>query len=65
VLVDAAEPDEQLSRVSGAANVKLIFGRPVELRRMLRRPVETKALLLQVDDPVRFEHELNAIRTQR
>jgi hypothetical protein len=62
---DTAGPDEQLIRVSGAANVKLIFGRPVELRRMLRGPVETKALLLQVDDPVRFEHELTAIRTRR
>jgi hypothetical protein len=58
---DAAGPDEQLIRVSGAANVKLVFGRPVELRRMFGGPIETKALLLQVDDPVRFYHELTAI----
>jgi hypothetical protein len=60
---DAARPDEQLVRISGSANVKLIFGRPVEFKRMLGAPVETRCLLLQVDDPARFERELTAIRT--
>jgi hypothetical protein len=58
---DAVGPDEQLIRVSGPANVKLTFGHAVEFRRMLGAPVETKAMLLQVDDPVRFEQALTAI----
>jgi len=59
---DTVGPDEQRVSVSGAANVKLIFGRPVELRRMLGAPVETRVVLLQVDDPDRFSRELTAIR---
>jgi hypothetical protein len=62
---DTAGPDEQLVRVLGAANIKLIFSRPVAFRRMLGAPVETKALLLQVDDPDRFERALTAIRGPR
>jgi hypothetical protein len=62
---DAVGPDEELVRVSGSANVKLVFQRPVEFKRMLGAPVETRGLLLQVDDPDRFERELTAILTAR
>ena len=62
---DAVGPDEQLVRVSGSANVKLLFRCPVQFRRMLGAPVETKGLLLQIDDPDRFEQALTALRTPR
>ncbi|MEY2929967.1 MAG: hypothetical protein RL033_716 [Pseudomonadota bacterium] len=62
---DEAGSGEQLVRVSGSANVKLLFGSPVVLRRMFGAPVETMGLLLQVDDPHRFERELTALRTTR
>jgi len=62
---DAAGPEERLVRISGPANVKLGFERAMELKPMLGAPVEIMGLLLQVDDPHRFERALSALLTVR
>lgn len=60
---DNAGPDEQMVTVSGPANLRLRFGRPIALGRMLSAPVETRTLLLQIDEPERFQRELDALRS--
>ena len=60
---DTAGPHERLVRVAGPANVRLIFERPMEFRPMFGAPVEAKGLLLQVDEPDRFQQALRAVLT--
>jgi hypothetical protein len=62
---DSAGPDERLATVSGPANVKIDFERAITFKPMLGATVEIKGLLLQVDDPARFEQTLTAALTAR
>jgi hypothetical protein len=62
---ESARAGEELLGVSGPANLKLTFRRPLEVQTMLRAPVETTTLLLQVDDPDRLLRAVEEARDER
>lgn len=55
---DNAGPEARKVGVSGPANVEITFARAMEFKPRLGAPVHIRTLLLQVDDPERFERAL-------